>query len=136
MMEKLLKGRKIASLIRIHRRRKVVESIVTDTNASESVTIHLRCLRMPLNRLRFSHDAKNALRVCYELSTIFLTSQNFCHEFPIAQELQQRTTIQLRTSRTDYDSSTNPKIYQFQAIRGIRGLCGIGALKGHIRWHK
>ena len=34
---------------------------------------------------------------------------------------------QLRTSRTDYDSTTNPNIYQFVAIRGIRGLCGMGA---------
>ena len=33
---------------------------------------------------------------------------------------------QLRTSRTDYDSTTNPNIYQFVAIRGIRGLCGMG----------
>ena len=34
---------------------------------------------------------------------------------------------QLSTSRTDYDSTTNPNIYQFVAIRGIRGLCGMGA---------
>ena len=34
---------------------------------------------------------------------------------------------QLRTSRTDYDSTTNPNIYQFVAIRGIRGPCGMGA---------
>ena len=35
---------------------------------------------------------------------------------------------QLRTSRTDYDSTTNPNIYQFVAICGICGLCGTGAL--------
>ena len=44
---------------------------------------------------------KNALRICYELTTIFgigsswptfLTGQNFCHEFPIAQELKELTT--------------------------------------------
>ena len=33
---------------------------------------------------------------------------------------------QLRSSRTEYDSDTNPNICQFVAIRGIRGLCGIG----------
>ena len=36
-------------------------------------------------------------------------------------------TNQLRTSRTDYDSTTNPKMYQLVAIRCIRGLCGIEA---------
>ena len=39
----------------------------------------------------------------------------------LIQELQEVTTdykIQLRTSRTDYVSATNPKIYQFVAIRG------------------
>ena len=83
---------------------------------------------------------KNALRICYESTTIFgiesswpkfWTAPNFCHEFPIAQEVKELTTNikknQLRTSRTDYDSTTNPNIYQFVAIRGIRGLCGMGA---------
>ena len=35
---------------------------------------------------------------------------------------------QLRSSRTEYDSDTNPNICEFVAIRGIRGLCGIGVL--------
>ena len=40
------------------------------------------------------------------------------------KELQEVTTdykIQLRTSRIDYVSATNPKIYQFVAIRGSSG---------------
>ena len=36
---------------------------------------------------------------------------------------------QLRASQTDHNSTTNPKIYQFVAIRGIPGLCGIVALE-------
>ena len=36
--------------------------------------------------------------------------------------------IQLRTSRTDYDLATNPKIYQFVAIRGSSGRSGIPPL--------
>ena len=39
---------------------------------------------------------------------------------------------QLRTSRTDYDSTTNPNIYPFVAIRGIRGLCGMGTYRNRI----
>ena len=42
----------------------------------------------------------------------------------MTQELQEVTTdykIQLRISRTDYVSATNPKIYQFVAIRGSSG---------------
>ena len=35
-------------------------------------------------------------------------------------------TIQLRSSRTEYVSATSPNICHFVAIRGIRGLCGIG----------
>ena len=35
---------------------------------------------------------------------------------------------QLRPSRTENDSATNPNICQFVSIRGIRGLCGIGVL--------
>ena len=37
--------------------------------------------------------------------------------------------IQLKTSRTDYDSATNPKMCRLVTIRGIRGLCGIGVLQ-------
>ena len=46
-------------------------------------------------------------------------------------ELQELTTDfanQLRSSRTQYGSDTNPNICQFVAIRGIRGLCGIEVL--------
>ena len=42
----------------------------------------------------------------------------------MTQELQEVITgymIQLSTSLTDYISSTNPKIYQFVAIRGSSG---------------
>ena len=42
----------------------------------------------------------------------------------LTQELQQVTTdykIQLRISRTDYVSATNPNLYQFVAIRGSSG---------------
>ena len=42
---------------------------------------------------------------------------------------------QLRSSRTECDSDTNPNICQFVAISGIRGLCGIGVLEinGFVR---
>ena len=49
----------------------------------------------------------------------------------LTYELQELTTdcaIQLRSSRTEYVSATNLNICQFVAIRGIRGLCGIGVL--------
>ena len=36
--------------------------------------------------------------------------------------------IQLRTSRNDYDSATDPNIYQFVAIRGSSGRSGKPAL--------
>ena len=42
------------------------------------------------------------------------------------QELTVDYANQLRPSRTEYDSATNPNICQFVSIRGIRGLCGIG----------
>ena len=42
--------------------------------------------------------------------------------------------MQLRSSRIESVSATIPNICQFVAIRGIRGLCGIGVLGkyGHI----
>ena len=74
--------------------------------------------------------SKNALRTCYELATNFFESgvrgrnfEQFKTLFPnsrLTYELQELTTnykIQLRTSRIDHDSATNPKIYQFVAIR-------------------
>ena len=44
------------------------------------------------------------------------------------QELATDCANQLRSSRTEYDTATNPNIYQFVSIRVIRGLCGIGVL--------
>ena len=78
--------------------------------------------------------SKNALRTCYELASNFFESgvrgRNF-EQFKtlapnsrLTYEVQEVTTnykIQLRTSRIDYDSATNPKIYQFVAIRGSSG---------------
>ena len=40
--------------------------------------------------------------------------------------------IELRSSRTEYVSDTNPNICQFIAICGIRGLCGIGLYGRHL----
>ena len=34
-------------------------------------------------------------------------------------------SMPLRSSRTEYDSATNPNICQFVAIRGIRGQCTV-----------
>ena len=46
-------------------------------------------------------------------------------------------TIQLRTSRTDHVSATNPRIGQFVAIRGSRGRCGIGSLSYSVaKWSR
>jgi len=79
--------------------------------------------------------AKNALRICYELTTIVWnrefvakTFQNFCHEFPIDQNSLRIYTKLVGTSRTDNDSTTNPENCQFLEIRGIRGRSVIGAL--------
>ena len=52
------------------------------------------------------------IRICYELTTIFQTGVR-------GQNFEQHKTF-----ATDYDSTTNPNIYQFVAIRG---LCGMGA---------
>ena len=83
---------------------------------------------------------KNSLRICYELTTIFwirefvakiLNCSKLLSRIPdcsrIARTDYECNTIQLRASRTVYDSATNAQIHQFVAIRGIRGLCGIGA---------
>ena len=72
-------------------------------------------LRIPTNTyecLRIYYDSakmhKNALRICYELITIFeigsswqqmWTTQNFCHKFPIAPELKELTTIKYESFR-------------------------------------
>ena len=44
------------------------------------------------------------------------------------QELTTDCANQLRSSRTEYGSATNPNICQFVSFRGIRGLSGIGVL--------
>ena len=51
-----------------------------------------KCLRIYYDLVTMP---KNALRICYELITIFgifRSVQNFCHEFPIGQELKELTT--------------------------------------------
>ena len=72
----------------------------------------------------------NALRISYGCFESGVCVQNFepfktlAPNSRLTQELQELTTdykIQLRTSRTDYVSSTNPKIYQFVAILGSSG---------------
>ena len=93
-------------------------------NAFDSIRIDLDSVTM----------SENALRTCYELVTDLLNREFLCQNFEpfktlapnsrLTQELQQVTTdykIQLRTSRTDYVSATNPNLYQFVAIRGSSG---------------
>jgi len=77
--------------------------------------------------------AKNALRIYYELTTIFWnrefvakTVENFCHEFPIDQNSLRIYTKLVGISRTDNDSTTNPENCQFMEIRGIPGRSVIG----------
>ena len=90
--------------------------------------------------LRIDHDlvtmAKNALRIYYELPTMFWnwefvaktwTVQNFCPEFPIDQNSLRIYTKLVGTSRTDNDSTTNQENCQFLEIRGIRGRSVIEA---------
>ena len=105
----------------------MVGSTLADTNASESVTIHLRCLQMPKNRFSLSYDAsentKKLLRIIHDFSewdfvAKILNSSKLLPQIPNCSRI---------TSGTDNDSATNPKIYQFVVIGGIRGLCGIGA---------
>ena len=110
------------------------ELIIT-TNAYESITIQLRCLRMHYefvtNQLRF---LESGVRGQYfeQLQTFATNSRSF-KNWKNWLRIQKN---QLRTSRTHYDSTTNPKIYQFVAIRGIRSLCGMGALDSVDRWNK
>ena len=81
---------------------------------------------------------KNALRTCYELTTIFGIGSSWSKFEQLKTFATNSRSLknwknwlriknnQLITSRTDFDSTTNPNIYQFVAIRG---LCGMGALK-------
>ena len=98
--------------------------LIIPTNAYESITIQLRCLIMHYefvtNQLRI---LESGVRGQYfeQLQTFATNSRSLKNWLRIQKN-------QLRTSRTDYDSTTNPNIYQFVVIRGIRGLCGMGAL--------
>ena len=101
--------------------------LIIPTNAYESITIQLQCLRMHYefvtNQLRFLESG-----VCgqyFEQLQTFATNSRSLKNWKNWLRIQKN---QLRTSRTDYDSTTNHNIYQFVAIRGIRGLCGMGAL--------
>ena len=99
------------------------------------------CPKTPPNWLRFSYDVQECLRnlvqITHDFSNQGICGQSF-EQFKTFEpnsrktyELQELTTDcanQLRSSRTEYDSDTNPNICQFEAIRGILGLCGIGLL--------
>ena len=62
-----------------------------------------------------------------------LDSSNILPQIPDkTYKLQELTTnyrIQLRSSRSDYVSASNPKNCQSMAIHEICGLCGIGVLE-------
>ena len=102
---------------------------------------------MPPNRLRFSYDVqeylRNLVRITHDFSNRGIRSQSF-EQFKTFEpnsrwtyELQELATDcanQLRFSRTEYDSATNPNICQFVSIRGIRDLCGIGVVKSFLKW--
>ena len=73
---------------------------------------------------------KHYENVCYELAMDFLNREfvakilNSSKLWPGTRTAREVTTdykIQLRTSQTDYVSATNPKIYQFVAIRWSSG---------------
>ena len=77
---------------------------------------------------------KNALRICYELTTIFgigIRGQNFEQFKTFATNSRSlknwKNWLRINTNQLTHwlHSTTNPKISQFVAIRGIRGLCGI-----------
>ena len=72
----------------------------------------------------------NMLRISYGCFESGVRGQNFkpfktlAPNSQLTHEVQEVNTdckIQLRTSRTDNVSATNPKIYQFMAIRGSSG---------------
>ena len=86
---------------------------------------------MHTNLLRFSYDAyewtTNLLRINNNFwnrkyVAKILNSSKLLSRIPNRSRIERIKKNQLRTSRTDYDSTTNPSIYQFAAIRGIRGL--------------
>ena len=82
------------------------------------------------------------LRISYEIfesgvrGRIFEQFKTLVPNSRLTYELQEVTTnykIRLRTSRIDYDSATNPKIYQFMAIRGSSGRSGISSLEAFLQ---
>ena len=94
-------------------------------------------------RPRIDYDSvtksKNILGIWYESRTIFRIGEfvaKVLNSSKLLSRIPDRPTncknslrtvrINLRPSRTEYDSATNPNICQFVSIRGIRGLCGIG----------
>jgi len=76
--------------------------------------------------------AKNALRICYELTTTFWNRElvaktlNSSKLLPIHQNSLRIYTKLVGTSRTDNDSTTNPENCKFLAILEIRGRSVIG----------
>ena len=109
--------------------------------------IAYECTRIDPNRLRFSCEVEecisNLLRIRYEFfksgfrGRSFEQLKTFAPNSRLTYELQEVTTnykIQLRTSRIDYGSATNPKIYQFVAIRGSSGRNGIPARPVILLW--
>ena len=105
--------------------------LIIPTNAYEYFTIQLRCLRMHYefvtNQLRF---LESGVRGQY-----FEQLQTFATNSRSLKNFKNWLRIQNNQLRTDYDSTTNPNIYQFVAIRGIRGLCGMGALgRGPVKF--
>ena len=104
----------------------------------------LRVATNAQKRLRIDYDSitmsKNALGIWHESRTIFrigefvakvMNSSKLLSRIPdrptnCKNSLHTDCANQLRSSRTEYDSATNPKICQIVPIRGIQGLCGIG----------
>ena len=111
---------------------------------SQFPTNELRAATNAPKRLRIDYDSvtmsKNAIGIWYESRSIFrigefvakvLNSSKLLSRIPDRPtNCKNSSTMdcanQLRSSRTEYDSATNPNICQFVSIRGIRGLCGIG----------
>ena len=105
------------------------------TNDYESITIQLRCLgihyEFVTNQLRFLESGVRGQNL--EQLQTFATNSRSLKNWKNWLRIKKN---QLRTSRTDYDSTTNPNIYKFVAIRGIRGLCGMGALNNKSESHE
>ena len=103
-------------------------------------------LRMLPNQIRFSYDVQecttNLLRIRYGVFQSGVRGRNFepfktlVPKSRLTYELQELTTIykiQLRTSRIDYESATNPKIYQFVGFVGNSARSGIPPLVLYLK---